>query len=252
MDTRQLLKTPQYRRWSKGAIECYKRNCICFNCPTYDLIGKQCKMKYAVLQLVKTCGLPDEVNTKQIEIKESEEKQMFDNDLKIEYPNYLEKLITAVKKGFDKYGDIEKETGLNGKTASVYFDGFYKLLEQKNLIKQSDKSKRQAVCDFIQSRLLDTEYRETKPNDNAANKETIEEPKKEKSNNELEILKSENKKLKQKISELENQPKSNIDFSEIKEKIKSEIKRLNNLLEIIEKYNGDVLTLISEIAAAKV
>ena len=252
MDTRQLLKTPQYRRWSEGAIECYKRNCVCFNCPTHDLIGDQCKMKYAVLQLVKNYGLPDEIKAKQIEIKESEEKQMIDNDLKIEYPNYLEKLIAAVKKGFDKYGDIEKETGLNSKTASVYFDGFYKLLEQKKLIKQTDKSKRQAVCDFVQSRLLEIGHREIKTNDNAANKEIIEKSNNEKSNNELEILKSENEKLKQKISELENQPKSNIDFSEIKEKIKSEIKRLNNLLEIIEMYNGDVLTLISEIAAAKV
>lgn len=48
-----------YRHWSTGAIECYERNCVCKGCPTFDLIGKQCRMKQSVLSLVKNVGTPD-------------------------------------------------------------------------------------------------------------------------------------------------------------------------------------------------
>ena len=204
-----------YRRWSVGAIECYKRNCICKGCPTFDLIGKQCRMKQSVLSLVKNVGTPDtdpkqsiinDENIKntplplgegavagefmsranagegkhrkgKIEItkhvgkqkdagsnslhqNEREIKTMHDNDLNLDYPNYCAKLIDAVKKGYENYDDLEKASETSKHNISVYFDNLYKAFLKNGLIQQSGKSHKQAVIDFIQSRLCDADYRQ--------------------------------------------------------------------------------------------
>ena len=48
----------KYTQWTKSAIECYLRGCICRNCSVYNAIGKRCKMKKAVLYLVRKYGMP--------------------------------------------------------------------------------------------------------------------------------------------------------------------------------------------------
>lgn len=47
-----------WRSWSKSAIECYQRGCICYECPTQALFAEKCKMKEAVLSLVRQFGEP--------------------------------------------------------------------------------------------------------------------------------------------------------------------------------------------------
>ena len=47
------------QRWTEGAINCYKRGCVCKNCPVKNLITSQkCQMKSAVIELVKKFGMP--------------------------------------------------------------------------------------------------------------------------------------------------------------------------------------------------
>lgn len=45
------------RRWTRGAIDCYMRGCICQDCPIYELIFRHyprgCQMKYAVIATVR-------------------------------------------------------------------------------------------------------------------------------------------------------------------------------------------------------
>jgi len=53
------------RRWTKSALECYMRGCICNGCPIYEtycrLGGWTCQMKTAVLALVVKFGIPKEL-----------------------------------------------------------------------------------------------------------------------------------------------------------------------------------------------
>ena len=93
--------------------------------------------------------------------KERKEQTMFDEDLQLEYPNYLEPMITAIKHGYESYDDIERFSGINRHNLSVYFGGFYKDLKKENLINPgTKKTQKQAVIDFIGSRLLDNGYSE--------------------------------------------------------------------------------------------
>ncbi len=51
-------------RWTQGAIDCYKRCCICRDCPTKELMRGECKMKYAVIESVKKLGKPKGIRIK--------------------------------------------------------------------------------------------------------------------------------------------------------------------------------------------
>ena len=47
------------RRWTYGAVECYKIGCMCSRCNEVpDDVKKHCKMKFAVIELVKKYGRP--------------------------------------------------------------------------------------------------------------------------------------------------------------------------------------------------
>lgn len=48
--------------WTPSAIDCYERGCICNGCPMYELIGKKCRMKSSVLELVRKFRVPEGVN----------------------------------------------------------------------------------------------------------------------------------------------------------------------------------------------
>lgn len=64
------LKVDSYMfdKWTKQAIECFKRKCICFGCVLEDLCKHQKKdnpyeiipMKWSVLMLVRRLGEPKE------------------------------------------------------------------------------------------------------------------------------------------------------------------------------------------------
>lgn len=50
---------PSYIRWSRTAIDCYSRGCICQGCPIPEIMETPCRMKDAVRELVRTLGKPD-------------------------------------------------------------------------------------------------------------------------------------------------------------------------------------------------
>ena len=52
--------------WTYDAICCYKRGCVCRNCPMSNLIGKQCQLKGLVIELVRVIGRPRNVTMQQI------------------------------------------------------------------------------------------------------------------------------------------------------------------------------------------
>lgn len=60
MNYTQIINSPKYQQWTIGAAECYKRGGVCNGCETFELIGKQCKMKASVISLVKHFGPPPE------------------------------------------------------------------------------------------------------------------------------------------------------------------------------------------------
>lgn len=49
---------PKYRRWSEGAIYCHNRGCVCENCPIATYMSEKCRMKEAVLYLIREIGKP--------------------------------------------------------------------------------------------------------------------------------------------------------------------------------------------------
>lgn len=58
--------------WTRAAIDCFKRGCICSGCfyDTFFTDKKQiCQMKKAVLQLVKRYGKPKDVKEKTIMVE---------------------------------------------------------------------------------------------------------------------------------------------------------------------------------------
>lgn len=55
----------QIRRWNRTAIDCYRIGCNCQICPIYEMYFKKqhekCRMKGAVIEMVRRFGLPDEL-----------------------------------------------------------------------------------------------------------------------------------------------------------------------------------------------
>jgi len=66
----------EWRRWTRGAVECYNRSCICEGCPVKDILSSECQMKYAVISLVRTQGLPPK--NRNIENKRQENQKLLD------------------------------------------------------------------------------------------------------------------------------------------------------------------------------
>lgn len=57
------------RRWTRSAVECYERGCICQGCfyKTFFTDKKQkCQMKCAVIKSVRLMGKPEGVREKTI------------------------------------------------------------------------------------------------------------------------------------------------------------------------------------------
>ena len=59
----KIKKYDQYkytsqRRWAQSAIECYSIGCNCSKCYLREILHGKCKMKGAVLELVRRFGKP--------------------------------------------------------------------------------------------------------------------------------------------------------------------------------------------------
>lgn len=49
-------------RWTPSAIECYRRGCRCQGCTINLILGKRCRMKNSVIELVRQLGTPPKNN----------------------------------------------------------------------------------------------------------------------------------------------------------------------------------------------
>lgn len=54
----KFIKTPELKRWTKAAIYCYERDCICSDCFYKRVMESECQMKDTVLALYRKFGKP--------------------------------------------------------------------------------------------------------------------------------------------------------------------------------------------------
>lgn len=86
----------------------------------------------------------------------TEEKIMFDADLKIKYADFLQPLVEAIKKGYESYDDLVRETSMTKHQISVYWVNLLNPWIKTGLIsRNSGKTQKQEVIDFIRNRLID-------------------------------------------------------------------------------------------------
>ena len=52
---------PKLRRWTKSAIDCYNRGCVCKGCEYQKILSCHCRMKLTVLELVRLLGKPENI-----------------------------------------------------------------------------------------------------------------------------------------------------------------------------------------------
>ena len=66
--SRDLGRVASVRRWTKAAVDCYQRGCVCTNCYYSEFFKgspQKCQMKATVLELVRVLGLPSGVDEKE-------------------------------------------------------------------------------------------------------------------------------------------------------------------------------------------
>ena len=65
--SRDLGRVASVRRWTKTAIDCYQRGCVCESCYYNDFFKdspQRCQMKATVLELVRVLGIPQNIEPK--------------------------------------------------------------------------------------------------------------------------------------------------------------------------------------------
>jgi len=65
---RDLGRVASVRRWTKAAIDCYQRGCVCTNCYYSEFFNgspQRCQMKATVLELVRVLGKPTSIEDKE-------------------------------------------------------------------------------------------------------------------------------------------------------------------------------------------
>jgi len=65
---RDLGRVASVRRWTKAAIDCYQRGCVCSNCYYSGFFNgspQKCQMKATVLELVRVLGKPTSIEDKE-------------------------------------------------------------------------------------------------------------------------------------------------------------------------------------------
>lgn len=65
--SRDLGRATPVKRWTKAAIDCYQRGCICSGCYYREFFSsspQKCQMKSTVLELVRVLGIPQNVEQK--------------------------------------------------------------------------------------------------------------------------------------------------------------------------------------------
>lgn len=68
-----MLNNNYVKQWTKTAIECYQRGCVCKGCPMSNL-ETPCRMKGSVIELVRKFGAPQD-KVKKIDERILEEQE---------------------------------------------------------------------------------------------------------------------------------------------------------------------------------
>lgn len=66
--SRDLGRVASVRRWTKAAVDCYQRGCVCESCFYSEFFNdspQRCQMKATVLELVRVLGIPQNVEPKE-------------------------------------------------------------------------------------------------------------------------------------------------------------------------------------------
>lgn len=115
------------KSWTEGSIFCYKRGCNCQGCYVKDLMESQrCRMKAAVIELVKKFGKPPE------------------NELHLSHSQ--QKIIDAILAGCNNKKEIAETTGLNIDCVQAALSNMYDLAKNDGIVY---KNLRYKLPDFI-------------------------------------------------------------------------------------------------------
>lgn len=127
------MNVPKYRRWSPGAIDCYNRGCNCNGCLTDQIMEQRCRMKYAVIELVKTLGPPKIYNTNFIPGATEQE----------------EAIIRAIVEGASDLKQIAENFELSERTIKPRLYSLYRLIEDQGYQFKTSKQ-RNRLSEFIE------------------------------------------------------------------------------------------------------
>lgn len=107
------IKTGGYNRWTVSAMECYYRGCVCRGCIYKSIMDTPCRMKTAVIELVKKFGRPPEIKYGAKATKEQLEDLYYKKGLKlVEIYNILGTNQYELKELLNKYGmKLRKKKG---------------------------------------------------------------------------------------------------------------------------------------------
>ena len=83
-------------------------------------------MKDSIQILLKELGEPPK----------EEELIMFDEDLNLEYTEYLKSTVEAIKSGYETLKDIAANANITPHQASVYVDSLFNLFEKQGFLAQ--------------------------------------------------------------------------------------------------------------------
>jgi len=114
-----------YYHWTQSARECYEIGCRCNNCLLYIILGKECRMKQAVFELVRKFGAPKEKK----------------------FTKSQQKILDAIQSGATTWDEIAEQSGLSRDSVIHNLQDLYKIAEGNGI---SYKNKRNKLTQFIE------------------------------------------------------------------------------------------------------
>lgn len=111
------------KKWTEGSIFCYRRGCNCAGCYMKELINStSCKMKNAVIELVKRYGKPPESETEK-------------------YTKCQLEIFNAIKSGAVTYEAIAQKTNKTEASVRTMLQRLYAIAETEGLIFTNKRKK---------------------------------------------------------------------------------------------------------------
>lgn len=127
-------------KWTESAIDCYNRGCRCAGCLVYEQIGKECRMKKAVLRLVRKWGRPPEKVYK-----------LFEGTTKSE-----DDVIDAILNGAKTKKEIVEMTGRSRNSVQGFIDRLCRIAMTNGCLFTKRLNRLPELVEFIKERYNDT------------------------------------------------------------------------------------------------